>query len=27
MDATNNLNDDFMIGSGGSGKIYKAELA
>jgi hypothetical protein len=22
MDATNNLNDDFMIGSGGSGKIY-----
>ncbi|KAL0834435.1 hypothetical protein Bca101_086324 [Brassica carinata] len=26
MDATNNLSEEFMIGSGGSGQIYKAEL-
>ncbi|KAL2474011.1 LRR receptor-like serine/threonine-protein kinase GSO1 [Forsythia ovata] len=26
MEATNNLSDEFIIGSGGSGTIYKAEL-
>jgi hypothetical protein len=26
MEATNHLSDEFIIGSGGSGKVYKAEL-
>ncbi|MED6221435.1 hypothetical protein PIB30_054599 [Stylosanthes scabra] len=27
MDATNNLSEEFIIGSGGSGTVYRAELA
>lgn len=26
MEATDNLSDEFIIGSGGSGTVYKAEM-